>query len=173
MTLAEKAQFYEDEIDKYHRRTPYEYVRWVNLDKPGDKSVWHNATVTTTANGPESTARPNVSAMRPPRTRRPRSAPTTAFEALRFLSQVTQGGSHPVPKGFPARTILPTDGPRNPNKEKSYSIEADEEERANSDGLWKILHPRWPIERGWKMVLEMRHEFRRTRRALLPLRLLL
>ena len=26
MTLAEKARFYEDEIDKYHRRTPYGYV---------------------------------------------------------------------------------------------------------------------------------------------------
>jgi len=40
---------------------------------------------------------------------------TKAFEALAFLSEVTQGGSHPAPPGFIARTILPTSGP-NPNE---------------------------------------------------------
>ena len=36
-----------------------------------------------------------------------------AFEALKFLGDVTQGGSHPAPPGFVAPTILPTQG-RNP-----------------------------------------------------------
>ena len=34
-----------------------------------------------------------------------------AFEALRFLVDVTQGGQHSPPDGFPARSILPTSGP--------------------------------------------------------------
>ena len=38
MTLAEKAKFYEDEIDRYHRRTPYEFVLEVSLPAPADKS---------------------------------------------------------------------------------------------------------------------------------------
>ena len=36
---------------------------------------------------------------------------TKAFDALRFLSLVTQGGSNPAPSGFPARAILPVSGP--------------------------------------------------------------
>ena len=53
-----------------------------------------------------------------------------AFEALRFLSEVTQGGEHPAPPGFPARAILPTSGP-DPNlhdsKERDISTRANRE----------------------------------------------
>ena len=40
ITLAEKAKFFEDEIDLRHRRTPYGYVLGVRLKRPGDKSEW-------------------------------------------------------------------------------------------------------------------------------------
>ena len=38
MTLAEKARFYEDELDRYIRRTPYGYVAEVRLGRPTDKN---------------------------------------------------------------------------------------------------------------------------------------
>ena len=40
ITLAEKAKFFEDEIDLRHRRTQYGYVLGVRLKRPGDKSEW-------------------------------------------------------------------------------------------------------------------------------------
>src|SRR5690606_4107936 len=64
-----------------------------------------------------------------------------AFEALRFLNTVTQGGTDPAPKGFAARTILPTDGP-NPNDGR---IERDRREQ-EEDTLWKAYEPRWPTD---------------------------
>ncbi|MEZ6048618.1 MAG: two-component regulator propeller domain-containing protein [Planctomycetaceae bacterium] len=39
MTLAEKADFYEAEIEKYHRRTEYGYVNPALLSEPGDRST--------------------------------------------------------------------------------------------------------------------------------------
>lgn len=149
MTLAEKARFYEDEIDKYHRRTPYEYVQWVRLEKPGDKSVWHQRDDDNDGQWTGEYGAAECFRYAATKDSEAKKRATKAFEALRFLSQVTQGGSHPVPRGFPARTILPTDGP-NPNTQKAYSIEADREERATSDGLWKIMHPRWPTSKDGK-----------------------
>ena len=115
MTLADKAKFYEDEIDKYHRRTPYGYVGGVSTGKPGEKveiqqhdsdndGLW-----TAMYGAGECFA---YAATKDPEAKR---RATAAFEALRFLSHVTQGGPHPAPKGFPARSILPTDGP-DPNE---------------------------------------------------------
>ena len=66
-----------------------------------------------------------------------------AFEALRFLRVVTQGGPHPAPPGFVARAILPTSGP-DPNRQ--YTPRAgctDPARRAIS--LWKVITPRWPV----------------------------
>ena len=40
MTLAQKAQFFEEEIQKYHLRTPFGYVDSVRLNRAGDKSEW-------------------------------------------------------------------------------------------------------------------------------------
>ena len=67
----------------------------------------------------------------------------TAFEALRFLGQVTQGGAHPAPKGFAARTILPADGP-DPNI-TTDTPERDRRMRATRDKAWKSIEPRWPV----------------------------
>jgi hypothetical protein len=64
-----------------------------------------------------------------------------AFEALRFLGEVTQGGSHPAPRGFLARSILPTDGP-DPNLVDSPA--RDRERQATRDRRWKVIAPRWP-----------------------------
>jgi hypothetical protein len=140
MTLAKKAGFYEDEIDKYHRRTPFGYVDHVSLAAPGDKSrvtkhdsdndgLW-----TSMYGAGECFA---YAATKDPKARERAKA---AFEAVRFLSRVTQGGSHPAPPGFPARSILPADGP-DPNLRDSP--ERDRRDHAN-DPLWKVLIPRWP-----------------------------
>src|SRR5580698_3877848 len=40
ITFAEKAKFFEEEIDLRHRRTPYGYVLGVRLKRPGDKNEW-------------------------------------------------------------------------------------------------------------------------------------
>ena len=54
---------------------------------------------------------------------------------------MTQGGSHPAPPGFPARSILPTSGP-DPNLH--YTAERDRQQQRR-DPLWKVIQPRWPV----------------------------
>lgn len=141
MTLAEKARWYEAEIDRYHRRTPYEYVLEVSLKAPGDKSEWRqhdsdNDGLWTSMYGAgecfayAATKDPNA-----------KTRAKKAFEALRFLGEVTQRGSNPAPTGFIARTILPTDG-FNPNTGR---IERDRQKQREQDRLWKVYEPRWPI----------------------------
>jgi hypothetical protein len=66
----------------------------------------------------------------------------SAFRALAFLSEVTQGGTHPAPKGFIARTVLPISEP-DPNPE--YDLAYDQRRNA-ADSLWKIIQPRWPVD---------------------------
>jgi len=143
MTLAEKAKFYEDEIDQYNRRTPYGYVVWAPLGTPGDKST---ATRRDDDNDGQWTAEYGAAqcfAYAATKDPKAKERATAAFEALRFLSQVTQGGSNPAPKGFPARTIWPTDSPRNPNEDPQYTI-AHQEKKQQGDYLWKVIDPRWP-----------------------------
>lgn len=141
ITLAEKAKFFESEIDKYHRRTPFGYVLGVSLKTPGDKSSFqqhdsdNDGLWTSMYGAGEAFA---FAATKDPKAK---ERAKNAFEAVRFLSQVTQGGSNPAPKGFPARTILPTSGP-NPN-ETHYTAEKDRREQVK-DPLWKVIVPRWP-----------------------------
>lgn len=141
MTLAEKAKFFEDEIDRYHRRTPYEFVLGVRLNNPADKREWtqhdsdNDGLWTAMYGAGECFA---YAATKDPLAKR---RATKAFQALKFLSDVTQGGSHPAPRGFPARTILPTSGP-NPNAQH-YTPERDRQEQQR-DPLWKVISPRWP-----------------------------
>ncbi|HWB98231.1 MAG TPA: hypothetical protein VG672_16070 [Bryobacteraceae bacterium] len=141
MTLAEKAKFFEDEIDRRHRRTEYGYIMAVHLPKAGDKTTWvqhdsdNDGLWTSMYGAGECFA---YAATRDPLAR---ERARKAFEALRFLSQVTQGGEHPAPPGFPARAVLPTSGP-DPNLHDSR--ERDLLTRATRDHLWKILAPRWP-----------------------------
>jgi hypothetical protein len=142
LTLAEKAKFFEDEIDKRHRRTPYQYVTHAYLKRPGDLSEW---TLHDTDNDGLWTAMYGAgecfayAATKDPLAK---ERAKQAFEALRFLRVVTQGGAHPAPPGFVARAILPTSGP-DPNLQ--YTPERDARTRATRDALWKVIVPRWPV----------------------------
>ncbi len=69
-----------------------------------------------------------------------RARATQAFEALRFLQVVTQGGEHSPPGGYVARTILPISSP-DPNRGR---LEQDRRFRETRDRLWKVYEPRWP-----------------------------
>ncbi|KAA3614024.1 MAG: hypothetical protein DWQ05_17280 [Calditrichaeota bacterium] len=146
MTLAEKAKFYEDEIDRYHRRTPYEYVLEVGLPEAGVKKnvrkhdsdndgLW-----TSMYGAGECFA---YGATKDPLAKK---RATKAFKAMEFLRKVTENAKHSPPKGFVARTILPTDG-HNPNEGR---IERDRENQKNRDKLWKVYEPRWPTSKDGK-----------------------
>jgi hypothetical protein len=140
MTFARKAEHFETEIDKRHRRTPYGYVHSVAVREPG---VEADFTQTDSDNDGLWTAMYGAgecfacAAGLQPACERARRV----FEALRFLGTVTQGGSHPAPPGFLARTILPASGP-DPNL--TYTPERDEQTRRTRDALWKVMRPRWP-----------------------------
>ncbi len=139
MALAEKAEFYEDEIARYVKRTPFGYTAEAPLRKPADKSTAapddsdNDGLWTAMYGAGECFA---YGATRDPRAR---ARATQVFEALRFLQKVTQGGPHAPPKGYIARTIRPAEWP-DPNEGR---VERDREE-ARRDGLWKVYEPRWP-----------------------------
>lgn len=140
MTLAEKAEFYEKDMDLI-RRTPFGYVAEIGLSVPGDKTseVRHhdsdNDGLWTAMYGAgEAFA---YGATKDPKAK---DRAKRAFEALRHLQKVTQGGEHSPPLGYVARTILPTDGP-DPNIGR---LERDKRSKADGDNYWKLYEPRWP-----------------------------
>jgi hypothetical protein len=142
MTFAEKAKYFEDEIDLRHRRTEYEYVLEVRLDKPGDKSKWtqhdsDNDGLWTSMYGAGECYAYAV-------TKDPlaKARAKKAYDAMRFLWTVTQGGTPPAPKGYVARTILPVSA-GDPNA-TAYTPEKDRVFQATRDNLWKVMNPRWP-----------------------------
>lgn len=140
MTLVEKAEYYENQIDRYHRRTPYEFVLEVELKNPGELSeiIQHdsdNDGLWTSMYGAG-----ECYAYAATKAQIAKKRADKVFEALEFLGKVTQGGSHPAPMGFIARSILPTDDP-NPNEGR---IESDMKRKAEQDKLWKVIAPRWP-----------------------------
>ena len=141
-TLADKARFFEDEIEKYHRRTRFGYVAPAELTAPGDKST---AVPVFTDNDGHFTglylgaASLGCAATGREKLRRDAAA---AFQALAFLSEVTQGGTHPAPKGFIARSIKPTSEP-DPNPDFNLEYDLRRKER---DALWKVIQPRWPVD---------------------------
>ena len=100
MTFAGKAKFFEEEIDKRHRRTPYGYVNNVTLKHSGDTSEWeqqasdNDGLWTAMYGAGECFA---YAATRDPLAKQRAKA---AFDALRFLRVVTQGGAHTGPAGF-------------------------------------------------------------------------
>lgn len=140
MTLAEKAEFYEEELEQFIRRTEYGYVSEVGLKAPGDKS---QVVRTDSDNDGLWTAMYGAGecfaygATKDPKAK---DRAKRAFEALRFLQEVTQLGAIKPPKGYVARTILPGDGP-DPNEGR---VESDIRHRDAGDSLWKIYEPRWP-----------------------------
>jgi hypothetical protein len=140
MTLAEKAEFYEDEMERYIRRTPYGYVSEVSLEKPGDKSkiIYHDSDNdglwTSMYGAGECFA---YAATGDPKAK---DRAQRAFEALRFLQQVPQGSAHSPPAGYVARTIRSVDL-ADPNIGR---LERDRHNRDHGDALWKVYEPRWP-----------------------------
>jgi hypothetical protein len=140
MTLAAKAASYEEEIGRCIKRTEFGYTSEVHLAQPGDRSriTWsdsdNDGLWTAMYGAGECFA--YAALRRPEFERRARQA----FEALRFLQKVTQGGPHSPPRGFVARTIRPVDWP-DPNEGR---LEADRRMKAEGDRLWKVYSPRWP-----------------------------
>lgn len=140
MTLSEKAAFYEDEMERYIRRTPYGYVSEVSLGSPGDKSqiTYHDSDNDGLWTGMYGAG--ECFAFGATGDPQAKDRAKRAFEALRFLQKVTQGGEHSPPKGYVARTILSIDKP-DPNEGR---LEQDRRNRDNGDTLWKVYEPRWP-----------------------------
>ena len=140
MTLAQKADFYEEEAEKYIRRTPFGYLSEVSTDAPGDTSVIHyndsdNDGLWTSMYGAGECFA--YGATKDPKAK---DRATRAFEALRFLQKVTQTGDIRPPKGYVARTVRSTDLP-DPNVGR---VERDKETKATDDSQWKVYEPRWP-----------------------------
>ncbi|MGO8700131.1 MAG: hypothetical protein ACLQVY_20775 [Limisphaerales bacterium] len=139
MTLAAKAEFYEGEIERYVKRTPFGYVAEAPLRKPADKSTANpqdsdNDGLWTSMYGAGECFA--YGATKDPAAK---ERARHAFEALRFLQKVTQGGAHAPPEGYIARTIRPVDWP-DPNIGR---LEGDRQEQQH-DQLWKVYEPRWP-----------------------------
>jgi hypothetical protein len=139
MTLAAKAEFYEQEIERYIKRTPYGYVAEAPLRKVADKSTAdpqdsdNDGLWTSMYGAGECFA---YGATKDPQAK---ERAKKAFEALRFLQKVTQGCEHAPPKGYVARSIRPIDWP-DPNVGR---LEGDRAEQKH-DKLWKVYEPRWP-----------------------------
>ncbi len=167
MTLAEKATFYENQIDAFHRRTPWEYVLEVASRIRQDESV-HSKRQRQRRSLDQHVRRGECFAYGATKSPLAKKRAQKAFEALRWLGQVTQGGEHSPPPGYVARTILPASG-QDPNIGR---IEGDKREHER-DPLWKVYEPRWPQEQGRSMVLEERYQFGRTRRTFFLLSALL
>ncbi len=139
MRLSEKAAFYEGEIEQYIKRTPFGYTAEAPLKAIADKSTAapddsDNDGLWTSMYGAGECF--GYGATRDPRCLQ---RAKQAFEALRFLQKVTQGGSHQPPRGYIARTIRPVEWP-DPNVGR---IQRDREEQ-KGDQLWKAYEPRWP-----------------------------
>jgi len=148
MTLRQKACFFEGEIDRRHRRTQFGYVDSVVLKRPGDLSQWVQRDSDNDGLWTSMYGAGECFAYAATRDAKARRRAQGAFQALRFLGTVTQGGQPPAVAGFVARTVLPASGP-DPNL--VYTRQRDEAVRSTRDRLWKILSPRWPLsaDRQW------------------------
>jgi hypothetical protein len=140
MTLAEKAAFFESEIDQYHRRTEHGFVLDVGVSEPGEKKgvkkhdsdndgLWTSMYGAGECFAYAATGDPKA-----------RERAKAAFDAMKFLNDVTQGGEAPAPVGFVARTVLPTSGP-NPNDRDNPLHDMKNQ---LGDRKWKVVRPRWP-----------------------------
>ena len=170
MTLAEKAKFFEDEIDRYHRRTEYGYVMAVTLPNAWRQERMDAARQRQRRPVDEHVRRRRVLRLRRHQGPASQKRATQAFEALRFLSVVTQGGEHPAPRGFPARAILPDQRPR-PQPAGFARTRRPHAQAARplvEDPVAALAQ-----ERRRQVVLEIGHQLGRARRPLLLLRRLL
>ncbi len=140
MTLRAKAERFEKAIDRYHRRTVFGYVLGVHLARPGDTMQWMQHDSDNDGLWTSMYGAGECFAYAATGTPEAKERAKKAFRAVAFLSEVTQGGSHPAPPGFPARSILPTSG-SNPNERDTPERDR---ERQKEDPLWKVIEPRWP-----------------------------
>ena len=149
MTLAEKAAFYEDEVEKYIKRTEYGYLSEVRLGSPGDRSeviysdsdndgLWTSMYGAGECFAYAATKNPAA-----------KERAKQAFEALRFLSHAPIGGEVEQQPGFVARTVVPTTEP-DPNKHEAFTLEGMKRRRDHEDGRWKVYYPRWPLTKDKK-----------------------
>lgn len=149
MTLADKAKYYEDQIDKYNRRTEYGYVLEATVEVPGDADSGHrnhdsdNDGLWTSMYGAGECFA--YGATQDPKAK---ERAKKAFEALRFLSVAPIDGEVKQQPGYVARTVLPTTEP-DPNKRPSYTLEGQKENQ-KGDSLWKAYVPRWPLTKDKK-----------------------
>ncbi len=141
MTLAEKARRFEVDIDRFHRRTPWGYVGWVSLPEPGVTTEVRQHSSDNDGLWTAMYGAAECYAWAATRSAAARDRARRAFEALRFLGEVTQGGDPAPPPGFVARSILPADGP-DPNVGR---LEEDRRHKAERDANWKLIDPRWPV----------------------------
>lgn len=139
MTLAEKATIYENQIDVFHRRTPWEYVLEVTVAKPGTTNQFTQSDSDNDGLWTSMYGAGECFAYGATKSPLAKKRAQKAFEALRWLGQITQGGDHSPPPGYVARTILPTSG-RDPNIGR---LESDKREHER-DPMWKVYEPRWP-----------------------------
>ena len=140
MTLAAKAERYERDIEDFVKRTPDGYVSVAPLRRAGDKT---SAAPQDDDNDGLWTAMYGAGecfAYGATKNPKARERAKQAFEALRFLQKVTQGGPHAPPKGYVARSIRPANGP-DPNAGR---LAEDQREQQHGDRLWKAYEPRWP-----------------------------
>lgn len=143
MTLAEKAEFYEREIDQHHRRTEFGFVIEAHAPEPGSKTDLRlhdsdNDGLWTSMYGAG-----ECFAYGATKSEAARRRAQDAFRALKFLSDVPQGSPHEPPHGFIARTVLEAAGGRDPNA-GGYTLEAQRQTRQR-DKLWRVYEPRWPL----------------------------
>lgn len=139
MTLAAKADLYESEIERHVKRTEFGYVAEAPLRTPGDKA---SADLVDSDNDGLWTAMYGAGecfAVGATGDAKAKARAKQAFEALRFLQKVTQGGTPAAPKGFVARSVRSTSLP-DPNEGQPA---ADRSEK-QKDTLWKAHEPRWP-----------------------------
>ena len=139
MTLAAKAEFYEQQIERYIKRTPYGYVAEAPLRKIADKSTADSQDSDNDGLWTSMYGAGECFAYGATKDPKAKERAKKAFEALRFLQKVTQGCAHAPPKGYIARTIRPVDWP-DPNVGR---LEGDRRAQQH-DKLWKIYEPRWP-----------------------------
>ncbi len=139
MSLAQKAAFYEEEISRFIKRTPFGYVAEAPLRKPGDKTTADPQDSDNDGLWTSMYGAGECFAFAATKEAGAQQRAKQAFEALRFLQKVTQGGEHSPPRGYVARTIRPADWP-NPNAGRLESDRAAQK----GDPLWKAYDPRWP-----------------------------
>jgi len=138
-TLAEKARHYEAIIDESISRTEHGFVATADLDVPGDASTARRIDSDNDGLWTAMYGAAQCFAYAHDRSADAKRRADRAFRALTFLQEVTQGGEHAPPPGFPARTVLPGDGP-DPN----VGQEARDRQTRETDPHWKMLEPRWP-----------------------------